>query len=72
MTYCKKINPTVEQPQIYTDIYSSPTTALCKHFGYRYLLGSWNKSVSTLPHILRPQNMLNINSDILKQVTNTK
>lgn len=33
----EKINHTVEQPQIYTDIYSSPATALFKHSGYMNL-----------------------------------
>lgn len=44
----EKINHIVEQPQIYTDIYSSPTTALFKHSGYMNLQGSLNKSVSNL------------------------
>lgn len=43
----EKINHTVEQPHIYTDIYSSPTTALFKHSGY-ILTRSWNKSVFNL------------------------
>lgn len=95
MTYWKKMNHTVEHPQIYTDIYSSATTALFKHSGL-YLQCSWNYRVGvagtktylqlellwnnvvgtnrslTSHRTLRPQNILNINSNILKLVTNTK